>query len=702
MTLLLLLTACTGKEPQKTDDSGTVPGDDTGTVPLETACDEASAMLGYRACVHSVPDEDTFSGITIASSSADQLRVGKYLVPAIEDTPVPPAFLDVNAFQLHYDFLVTAFPDAYAGLDTATYQDLILYPDTRQYYAGTISLYIDGDGFYYGFTVWDDPLDSTSTVTAEDVEAAWTELQSRFLIGDLAWVPNSSNQQDAALEWDDTPFEIKNPAEVDYEVYNPGPAYGYLRLYTADEFADAQTEATFGYQDIVVIEEAPEDIERVTSGIVTGTRQGDLSHLNVRSTARGTPNCYIRDPLEALADYQDQLVHFECGKADYTVETTTIEDAQAWWDSIRPDPVDICEPDLGVTWMAPLLDLPTATYDERHDNVCTYGAKGSNLATLYQLIPAEYQLDGFLIPFSYYQDFVENHGWTVDLGSGPGTYTFQETLDAWLADDSFLTDATVRAERLEDLTYAMEHQSALDEDVRDAVIAEIRTAWDGDDYQMIRFRSSSNAEDGIDFSGAGLYLSESGCIADELDGDTVGPSACDPDKPDEQTITHALLEVWSSTWGMVAYDERDWYGIDHSIVAMGVLVDDRTNNEQANIVAFSGNPTSYGDERYLVNAQCCELEVVAAEAGIYPEKTLLTVGDEGEVTKIDRVSESSETAEVLSDEQLDEIGWLLWDIVQLYPLDYEVTEGHDVVWDTEMKVLDDGQLIIKQIRPFQR
>lgn len=33
------------------------------------------------------------------------------------------------------------------------------------------------------------------------------------------------------------------------------------------------------------------------SGIMTGTRQGALSSLDVRSAARGTPNCYTRAPL---------------------------------------------------------------------------------------------------------------------------------------------------------------------------------------------------------------------------------------------------------------------------------------------------------------------------------------------------------------------------------------------------------------------
>lgn len=70
----------------------------------ETACAEASARLGYSACVPRISDNDTFQAMTVASSSVDQLRVGKYLMPAVEDARLPQLFLDVNSFQLHYDF----------------------------------------------------------------------------------------------------------------------------------------------------------------------------------------------------------------------------------------------------------------------------------------------------------------------------------------------------------------------------------------------------------------------------------------------------------------------------------------------------------------------------------------------------------------------------------------------------------------------
>jgi len=696
LLLLLPLAACEpAPEPSDTDDSG-----DSG-LPVDTACAEAEARLGYRACVHAIPDEPTFDAVTLPAGTVDQLRVGKYLVPAVADAPVPAAFIDVNAFTLHHDFLVTAFPDAYAGLTTDQYRDLALYPETRAYYAGSYSLYLGADGAFYGFTVWDDPADAASTVTLDDVTRVWEQLAARFAVGDLAFVPNSSAQQEAALGWD-APFRIENPAEVDYEAYNPGFAYGYLRLYTLAELGDATDEGAFGYQDIVVIEEAPEDLERVVSGIVTGTRQGTLSHLNVRSAARGTPNCYVNGPGEALAAWENQLVRFECGESAYAVTEATVAEAEAWWADIRPAPVDICAPNLDEAAMPGLLELPTATAEDRDAGVCAYGAKGANLATLYQRIDRAYQLEGFLVPFSYYATFAATASWRVDLGDGAGLaeHTFAETIATWHADSSFLTDASVRASRLAILVDAMEESDQLDPAVIDALADRIRAVWGGDEV-MVRFRSSSNAEDGLSFSGAGLYESESACLADELDGDNAGPSRCDPLKDEEQTLTHALLEVWASTWGMVAWEERDWYGIDHEAVAMGVLVDTRTALEQANIVAFTGNPTSAGDNRYLINAQYGELEVVAAESGVYPEKTLLTLAD-GAVTEIDRVSESSEADIVLTDAQLAELGRVLWAIAEAYPLDEVVPDGRDVLWDTEWKVRSDGQLIIKQIRPFLR
>ena len=57
---------------------------------------------------------------------------------------------------------------------------------------------------------------------------------------------------------------------------------------------------------------------------------------------------------------------------------------------------------------------------------------------------------------------------------------------------------------------------------------------------------------------------------------------------------------------------------------------------------------------------------------------------------------------MLSEEQLRELGAHLWTIVEIFPFDEEVPEGKDRLLDTEWKLDGDGQLIVKQVRPFLR
>jgi len=224
----------------------------------------------------------------------------------------------------------------------------------------------------------------------------------------------------------------------------------------------------------------------------------------------------------------------------------------------------------------------------------------------------------------------------------------------------------------------------------------------GAEEVMVRFRSSSNAEDALGFNGAGLYQSTSVCLADENDADSIGPSRCDADKSNEHDLCRGLRDVYASLWNAKAYEERDWYGVDHRRVAMGILVDTRSKNERANIVAFSGNPLAENDDRFLVNAQLGELDVVSADPGVWPEKVLLTVED-GAVSAIERARESTEVQPgqwVLDDAQLERLGAALSEIVVAYPVDETPPDGASVMLDTEWKVLSDGRLIVKQVRPF--
>ena len=361
-------------------------------------------------------------------------------------------------------------------------------------------------------------------------------------------------------------------------------------------------------------------------------------------------------------------------------------------------PLEVPPPDLEFDGLTPLLDMPSATPEERTASVTRYGSKAAALGTLYQRIDPDLQLSGFGIPFAYYDAFVEGTAWSYD----DLDRTFAETIADWLADEAFAADAPLRRVRLEALRQAMEDAPKDPAHVA-AIAAQIEAVW-GTDESMVRFRSSSNAEDGLSFGGAGLYDSTSVCLADGLDADDAGPSQCDPDQPHERTIERALGKVWSSLWAMAAFEERAWYGVDHAQVAMGVLVNDRSVREQANMVVFTGEPALPGEDDTVVNAQTGDESVVSPRPGQIVEKSLLTIAG-GEVAAIERVRASNLVPAgtwVLDDDRLRELGAAMAAIEAIYPVDEAPPAGGEVLLDSEWKVLEDGRLIIKQIRPFLR
>ena len=91
--------------------------------------------------------------------------------------------------------------------------------------------------------------------------------------------------------------------------------------------------------------------------------------------------------------------------------------------------------------------------------------------------------------------------------------------------------------------------------------------------------------------------------------------------------------------------------------------------------------------------------------GDFREKTNQGPLGGGEVLDITRSGESSllpAGENVLTDDQLRELGAVLWHIDRNLPVDTGEHERGEIVLDLEFKIESDGRLAIKQVRPFLR
>ncbi len=216
----------------------------------------------------------------------------------------------------------------------------------------------------------------------------------------------------------------------------------------------------------------------------------------------------------------------------------------------------------------------------------------------------------------------------------------------------------------------------------------------------LRLRSSTNVEDGEHFSGAGLYDSVSGCLADDLDGDAIGPSLCDASKREERGVLRALRRVFASFYRENAVLERLRHRVPEAEVGMAVLVHPSYPDpeEEANGVAVlerAGNVT-----RLRLVSQHGAVSVANPEPGVRPETVELEAYRDQLFTPTLQIRSS-----------LVPLGAT----VMRFPEDYEalarlllraseawvaLRPGPRVVLDLEYKKMAGRGLIVKQLRPI--
>src|SRR5690606_15087424 len=92
----------------------------------------------------------------------------------------------------------------------------------------------------------------------------------------------------------------------------------------------------------------------------------------------------------------------------------------------------------------------------------------------------------------------------------------------------------------------------------------------------------------------------SGCLADDVDSDTQGPSICEPEESNERGVFRAIRKVYASFYNDNAFLERLRHGVNESDVGMAILVHYSSPDptEMANGVA-TVSFTKQSEEHYI-------------------------------------------------------------------------------------------------------
>ncbi|MBI4818555.1 MAG: hypothetical protein HY791_19970 [Deltaproteobacteria bacterium] len=663
----------------------------------------------------------------LASLTSSAAPGVKYLArvpgrPAFEPLSETCYFQDMLRFPWHLQFL-RSFPE-HVALAYETYLSLMLKPGSRVLFGGAVE---PSSGAIHpvthrpgvlAFSVYSEP----NGLTVNDLAAAHDQLRTcvPFAAELLVYVPESPDQR-ALVSRSRAELLARGVASLfpeelrslEFEPYSRGESYGTLRVVPR-----GQPLVDYGPRDIVVVESAPNDIS-IVAGLLSALPQNALGHVNLRLREKGTPNARVASVYEAewITTLTDHLVHLVVTSDDFVLEPATLEDARRFWDTHRPSvPPPVA--DLTVTALADFRSLG-------HVDKTAYGVKSANLAELRKILAPPQVNDGFAIPFSVYRDFAESA--TV----GP-------ELESMLADPRLSTDAAWKRAALDALRKRLRRAPFPNELLISVDTRAMATFGPNVRITKLRFRSSTNVEDLDVFTGAGLYDSRSGCLADDFDADAVGPSLClteesrldmelqlatrraeytahperswlpaiiadlESDLTEEKPVADAIRKVFASLYSDRAFDEREYYGIDHRRAFMGIAVNPAFQVERASAVVVTELSPDSGLPLYRVNSQAGDVSVVRPEdpSAVSELYTFRRNGGEARDFQFQTYSSLLEPMTPIWPEAARlEMARLLFQIQDHFGQNV-YTALDPLRLDLELKYTASGDIVFKQARPY--
>jgi hypothetical protein len=346
--------------------------------------------------------------------------------------------------------------------------------------------------------------------------------------------------------------------------YAFGWALGRVVKLPAGEITAAYKDGRLRPTDVLLTDAVPAEIPFV-AGVLSLSASTPNSHVAILAKAERLPFAHLHDPADAARANalvgKRVLLRVDPRHGEDGGCSVRLLDGDALPEAARAELLAKKVPaPIAYVKKAPRGALSASTNGLGPADVKHFGGKAAGYGILRQAIPAAAQ-EGIALSFDLWDGF---------MGQAlPGGKTLGQEIAARLVPFStFPPDFAALDTALAGIRELVRKQADFTPAQRQAIAAALAPF---DPKRNLRFRSSSNVEDD-GFTGAGLYDSYSGCLADDTDADDAGPSACDPTEADERGVHRAIKRVFASFYNLNAYLERLRHGVNEAEVGMAILV----------------------------------------------------------------------------------------------------------------------------------
>jgi len=475
--------------------------------------------------------------------------------------------------------------------------------------------------------------------------------------------------------------------------YSGGWALGTLKFFSATNVVAAYADGRLGPADILVTDGIPAELPYV-SGLITLAAATANSHVAILAQSYGVPFAYLIDEVDRarVLEWTNREIAFQsgdffnngnCNVFIHPIEGPLEPRFRTNLFALRNGPAfEFAPKQIFGTYTAPVDNLLPS-------DIKFFGGKAANYGLLRRVIPANAE-PAIAISFDLWNEFMEQ--------TLLGGVTLRLEISNRLAGFTYPPNVGVVQAQLGAIRTLIRNGTQFTASQRDAITNALSVF---DRRRNIRFRSSTNVEDAESFSGAGLYDSYSGCLADDQDDDNDGPSACDPTEEDERGVFRAIRRVYASFYNDNAFLERLRLGVDETKVGMAALVHHSTPDEfeMANGVATGRWQTQYSVFDGRIVSQPGAVSVANPDGSSLPE-----------TVDFDTRSNRAPSVTFRQGSSLLRLGdtVMTWtnDYLALANLLHQVARGYgamfpnkpDIQLDIEFKKVAPGVLELKQVR----